>query len=124
MGLVVPLAGLEPAACCLGDNCPYSAQTVPVGSGQLRLGGHSGECGLVGYSRVWWNDRENDHLSKQRGRSELAHCAGMPQRERIAGVLVGASAIHLLLRLGEGSVRHEAAIGLSSAFRLRAGYSV
>jgi hypothetical protein len=35
----------------------------------------------------------------------------MPQRERIAGVLVGASAIHLLLRLGEGSVRHETAIG-------------
>jgi hypothetical protein len=39
------------------------------------------------------------------------HCAGMPQRERIAGVLVGASAIHPLLRLGEGSVRHKTAIG-------------
>jgi hypothetical protein len=23
------------------------------------------ECGLVGCSRAWWNDRENDHLSKQ-----------------------------------------------------------
>jgi len=62
----VPLAGLEPAACCLGDNCPSSAQTAPVRSRQLRLGRHSVECGLVGCSRVWWNDRQNDQLSKRR----------------------------------------------------------
>ena len=62
----MPLAGLEPAACCLGDNCPYSAEPVPVGSRQLRLDGDSGHCGLVGCSRAWWNDRQNDHLSKQR----------------------------------------------------------
>jgi hypothetical protein len=49
---------------CLGDNCPSSAQTAPVGSRQLRLGRHSAECGLVGCSRAWWNDRENDHQSK------------------------------------------------------------
>src|SRR5918996_5231039 len=53
-------AGLEPATCCLGDNCPYSAEPVPVGSSQLRLGGDSGQCGLVGCSRAWWNDCGND----------------------------------------------------------------
>ena len=50
---------------CLGDTCPSSAQTAPVGSRQLRLGRHSVECGLVGCSRAWWNDRGNDHLSKR-----------------------------------------------------------
>ena len=69
----VPLAGLEPATCCLGDNCPSSAQTGPVGSRQVRLGRHSVQCGLVGCSRAWWNDRENDHLSKQRGRGSRPH---------------------------------------------------
>jgi hypothetical protein len=49
---------------CLGDYCQYSALTVPVGSRQLRLARHSVECGLVGCSRAWWNDRENDHQSK------------------------------------------------------------
>src|SRR4029453_17934829 len=34
-------------SCCLGDNCPYSAEPVPVGSRQLRLGEDSGQCGLV-----------------------------------------------------------------------------
>jgi hypothetical protein len=57
--------GSRRPARCLGDNCPYSAQTAPVGSGQLRLGWHSVESGLVGCSRAWWNDRENDHQSKQ-----------------------------------------------------------
>jgi hypothetical protein len=52
---------------CLGDNCQSSAQTAPVGSRQLRLGKHSVECGLVGCSRAWWNDRQNDQLSKRRG---------------------------------------------------------
>jgi hypothetical protein len=54
-----------PATFVLFSNCPYSAQTAPVGSGQLRLGRYSVECGLVGCSRAWWNDRQNDHLSKQ-----------------------------------------------------------
>jgi hypothetical protein len=31
------------------------------------LGRHSVECGLVGCNRPWWNDCENDHLSKRRG---------------------------------------------------------
>jgi hypothetical protein len=56
---------LEPATCCLGDNCQSSAQTGPVGSRQLRLGGVSVQCGLVGCSMAWWNDHQNDHLSKQ-----------------------------------------------------------
>jgi hypothetical protein len=51
---------------CLGDNCQSSAQTAPVGSRQLKLGRHSVACGLVGCSRAWWNDRENDHQSKRR----------------------------------------------------------
>jgi hypothetical protein len=50
---------------CLGDNCQSSVLYVPVGSGQVRLGRHSVECGLVGCSRPWWNDRENDHQNKQ-----------------------------------------------------------
>jgi hypothetical protein len=50
---------------CLGDNCPSSAQTGPVGSRQLRLVDDSGESGLVGCSSGLWNDRENDHLSKR-----------------------------------------------------------
>jgi hypothetical protein len=29
------------------------------------LGRHSVACGLVGCSRAWWNDRENDHQSKR-----------------------------------------------------------
>jgi hypothetical protein len=52
---------------CLGDNCQSSAQTGPVGSRQVRLAGDSGECGLVGCSRAWWNDQQNDHQGKQRG---------------------------------------------------------
>jgi transposase len=45
-------------------NCPSPAQGGPVGSGQVRLGGDSGESGLVRFSRAWWNDRENDHQCK------------------------------------------------------------
>jgi hypothetical protein len=52
---------------CLGDNCRSSAQTAPVGSSQVRLGRHSVECGLVACSRAWWNDQQNDHLSKRAG---------------------------------------------------------
>jgi hypothetical protein len=73
---LVPLAGLEPAACCLGDNCRHSAQTGPVGSRQLRLERHSVQCGLVGCSRAWWNDRENDHQGKQRGQGALRRWPG------------------------------------------------
>ena len=62
---LAPLAGLEPATCCLGDNCRYFVLYGPVRSGQVRLGRDSVESGLVRLSRAWWNDRENDHLSKQ-----------------------------------------------------------
>jgi hypothetical protein len=62
---LVPLAGLEPATCCLGDNCRYFVLYGPVRSGQVRLGRDSVESGLVRFSKAWWNDRENDHLSKQ-----------------------------------------------------------
>jgi hypothetical protein len=68
MGLtcaLVPLAGLEPATCCLGDNCPYSVLCGSVGSSQVRLGGVSGQSGLVRFSCGLWNDRQNDHLSKR-----------------------------------------------------------
>jgi hypothetical protein len=58
--------GSRPYPSCLGDNCQSSAQTGPAGSRQLRLGRHSVECGLVGCSRAWWNDRGNDQLSKRR----------------------------------------------------------
>ena len=73
-GCLVPLAGLEPAACCLGDNCQSSGLYGPVGSRQLRLGRHSAESGLVRFSCGVWNDCENDHLSKRwpgSGASEL-----------------------------------------------------
>jgi hypothetical protein len=50
---------------CLGDNCPYSAQIGPVGSRQLRLGGVSVQCGLVGCSKAWWNDHENDRPGRR-----------------------------------------------------------
>ena len=44
------------------------------------MGGDSGESGLVRFSCGLWNDRENDHLSKQRGpgsaRSEPVEIAG------------------------------------------------
>jgi hypothetical protein len=60
------LIGPAPTS-CLGDNCQSSAQTGPVGSRQVRLAGDSGECGLVGCSRAWWNDQQNDHQGKQRG---------------------------------------------------------
>ena len=65
--LLVPLAGLEPATCCLGDNCQSSGLYGSVGSSQVRLGGVSGECGLVRFSYGLWNDRENDQLGKQVG---------------------------------------------------------
>jgi len=51
----------------LGDNCHSSALTVPVRSRQIRLGGDSGQCGLVRCRCGLWNDRQNDHLSKQEG---------------------------------------------------------
>jgi hypothetical protein len=76
------LTGLEPSTCCLGDNCQSSAQTAPVGSGQLRLGRHSAECGLVGYSRVWWNDRENDHRRKLQRRLRVAASADPEESDR------------------------------------------
>jgi hypothetical protein len=62
---LVPLAGLEPATCCLGDNCQSSGLYGSVGSSQVWLGGDSVQCGLVRSSKDWWNDRENDQLSKR-----------------------------------------------------------
>jgi hypothetical protein len=50
----------------LGDDCPSSALYGSAGSGQVGLGGVS-VCGVVRSSTDWWNDRQNDHLSKQRG---------------------------------------------------------
>jgi hypothetical protein len=68
-----PLAQLEPATCCLGDNCQSSVLYGSVGSGQVRLGSHSGQCGLVRFSCGLWNDRQNDHLSKQSRLPLAAH---------------------------------------------------
>jgi hypothetical protein len=67
---------------CLGDNCQSSAQTAPVGSRQLRLGGHSVECGLAGCSKAWWNDPENDHQSKQREQGSAAAAPGQAARRQ------------------------------------------
>jgi hypothetical protein len=64
--LPVPLAGLEPAACCLGGNCQSSAESVPVGSRQVGLGRDCAQCGPVVGSRAWWNDRQNDQQRKPR----------------------------------------------------------
>jgi hypothetical protein len=50
---------------CLGGGCPASGLYGPVGPGQVRLGVDSGESGLVRCSTAWWNDRQNDHLSKR-----------------------------------------------------------
>src|SRR5215207_9854826 len=50
---------------CLGDSCQSSVLYGSVGSGQVRLGGASGESGLARLSCGLWNDRENDHLSKR-----------------------------------------------------------
>src|SRR4029450_11426639 len=95
---LVPLAGLEPAACCLGDDCPSSAQTVPVGSRQLRLGRHSVECGLVGCSRAWWNDRENDHVRKRWGRQRTTALRGLLARRLLGPQLEWATGLaHRLL---------------------------
>jgi len=41
--------------------------TVQLSLAQVRLGGVSGESGLVRFSCGLWNDCENDRLSKQRG---------------------------------------------------------
>jgi hypothetical protein len=78
----------------LGDNCQSSAQTGPVGSGQLRLARHSVECGLVGCSRAWWNDRQNDQLSKRRA------CPTAPARE---GHWLAARAVRPTGQAGGGS---------------------
>ena len=70
MGAVCRVLGqVERATCCLGDDCPSSGLYGPVRSSQVRLGRDSVQCGLVRFSRAWWNDRENDHLSKRRPRS-------------------------------------------------------
>jgi hypothetical protein len=45
---------------CLGDNCQSSGPYGSVRPSQVRLGGDAGESGLVRFSCVLWNDREND----------------------------------------------------------------
>jgi hypothetical protein len=54
-----------PATSVLFSNCESSVLYGPVRSGQVRLGRDSVESGLVRFSKAWWNDRENDYLSKQ-----------------------------------------------------------
>jgi hypothetical protein len=72
---------------CLGDNCYCHSSGLygSVGSGQVRLGGVSGECGLVRFSCGLWNDRENDQLSEQR----LDLPAWMPRRSADLVVVTG-----------------------------------
>jgi len=41
------------------DDCQSSALRGPVGSGQVKLGGVSGQRGLVRCSRAWWNVQSN-----------------------------------------------------------------
>jgi hypothetical protein len=66
----------------LGDDCRSSALYGSVRSGQVRLGGGSGESGLVRFSCGLWNDCENDHLSKrERQPAARAGCAGKVQRQ-------------------------------------------
>jgi hypothetical protein len=50
----------SPASRFLLGNCQSSVLYGSVGSGQVRLGSDSGECGLVRFSCGLWNDREND----------------------------------------------------------------
>ena len=48
-----------------------TAQTAPVGSSQVRLGGDSGESGLVRFSCGRWNDFQNDCPPEQAIRDSL-----------------------------------------------------
>jgi hypothetical protein len=48
----------------LGDDCPSSVLAVQY-VWQVRLGRPSVQHGAVRCRKVWWNDRKNDHLSKQ-----------------------------------------------------------
>jgi hypothetical protein len=43
---------------CFGDDCQSSVLYGPVGSGQVRLGSDSVQCGVVRSSTGWWNDCE------------------------------------------------------------------
>jgi hypothetical protein len=57
---------MRPRTCMrsrLGDDCQSSVLYGPAGSSQVRLGGVSGESGLVRLSCGLWNDCENAHGS-------------------------------------------------------------
>jgi hypothetical protein len=90
---LVPLAGLEPATCCLGDDCQSSGLYGPVGSSQVRLGGVSGECGLV----VRHPDVDVDPVALGRGASTCWNQndgrgrAGRSGPHRAVAAIVGAS---------------------------------
>jgi hypothetical protein len=60
-GVCAGQAGFEyPATSVPFSNCQSSVLYGSVGSGQVRLGGDSGESGLVRFSWGLWNDRQND----------------------------------------------------------------
>jgi hypothetical protein len=56
--VLVPLAGLEPATCCLGDNCRYLFSTVQCGLARSGWAGSQLSVVWFGCSRAWWNDCE------------------------------------------------------------------
>ena len=64
---------------CLGDSCQSSVPSGPVGSGQVRLGGVSVQCGLVRSSKAWWNDRQNDHEASGEGALRPARMRARPE---------------------------------------------
>jgi hypothetical protein len=64
---------------CLGDNRQSSAQTGPVGSGQVRLGVDSGKYGLVRFSKAWWNDCETAHEASGEGALRPARMRARPE---------------------------------------------
>jgi hypothetical protein len=64
---------------CVGDSCQSSVPSGPVGSGQVRLGGVSVQCGLVRSSKAWWNDRQNDHEASGEGALRPARMRARPE---------------------------------------------
>ena len=70
----VPLAGLEPATCCLEDVSAPSSEAQRVRFQQVRSGAPSAWYGPVLRGGAWWNDRENDRAAL------CAHSAGLRAR--------------------------------------------
>jgi hypothetical protein len=79
------LGGREPPTCCLQDSSGSSTGYWPVSSLQLRSDALSSQCAPVRPRSARWNDRQNDHLSKQSGRRELQRCLAElhPDRPRM-----------------------------------------